>query len=120
MRRLERQCIEQILKHHERVVLATGGGIVSESGTYELVLRSFFTVWMKARPEVHFQRVMKQKDARIATPELRTEALEHIHRMLDARASLYQLADTVIDTSDIAPDEVLQELHELVRPAHAA
>lgn len=120
MRRIERQCIEQIVEQHDRVVLATGGGIVSESGTYEIVLRSFFTVWMKARPDVHFQRVMKQKDARIATPALRNEALEHIHRMLDARASLYQLADSVIDTSDLGPEDVLRELLELVRPARAA
>lgn len=119
LRQIERQCVEDIVKRHQRVVLATGGGIVSESGTYEIVLRSFFTIWMRARPEVHFHRVMKQKDARIATPALRNEALDHIHRMLDARASLYQLADSILDTSDLNSDEVLQELIALCAPVDA-
>ncbi|QGZ63343.1 helix-turn-helix transcriptional regulator [Paraburkholderia acidisoli] len=113
MRRIERQCIERIVERHERVVLATGGGIVSESATYEVALRAFFTVWLKARPDVHFERVMKQNDARIATPPLRKEALEHIHKMLDARASLYQLADASIDTSDLTPGEVVARVAQL-------
>ncbi|HEX3639382.1 MAG TPA: hypothetical protein VHV99_28660 [Paraburkholderia sp.] len=38
-----------ISQHKIEEGLATGGDIVSESGTDEIVLRSFFTVWMKAR-----------------------------------------------------------------------
>lgn len=120
MRRIERQCIERIIGEHERVVLATGGGIVSESGTYERVLRAFRTVWLRARPDVHFQRVMQQKDARIATEALRKEALEHIHRMLDAREALYRLAEVSIDTSDLSAEDALGALIDAVAPASAA
>ncbi|VVD67776.1 helix-turn-helix transcriptional regulator [Pandoraea commovens] len=110
MRRIERQCIERIIGEQERVVLATGGGIVSEAPTFERVLRAFRTVWLRARPEVHFQRVMQQNDARIATEALRNEALDHIHRMLDARESLYRLADITLDTSDITPEAALADI----------
>ncbi|WP_087725462.1 helix-turn-helix transcriptional regulator [Pandoraea sp. PE-S2T-3] len=120
MRRIERQCIERIIAGHEHVVLATGGGIVSEAATYERVLRTFRTVWMKARPEVHFQRVMQQNDARIATEALRKEALDHIHRMLDAREALYRLADVTVDTSDLSQDDVLATLTQQLAPARAA
>ncbi|VVE30239.1 Shikimate kinase [Pandoraea iniqua] len=120
MRRIERQCIERIIAEHEHVVLATGGGIVSEAATYERVLRTFRTVWMKARPEVHFQRVMQQNDARIATEALRKEALDHIHRMLDAREALYRLADVTVDTSDLSQDDVLAMLTRQLAPARAA
>ncbi|VVE12491.1 Shikimate kinase [Pandoraea iniqua] len=120
MRRIERQCIERIIAEHEHVVLATGGGIVSEAATYERVLRTFRTVWMKARPEVHFQRVMQQNDARIATEALRKEALDHIHRMLDAREALYRLADVTVDTSDLSQDDVLTTLTRQLAPARAA
>ncbi|WP_353189247.1 helix-turn-helix transcriptional regulator [Pandoraea pnomenusa] len=120
MRRIERQCIERIIAAHEHVVLATGGGIVSEAPTYERVLRAFRTVWLCARPEVHFQRVMQQNDARIATEALRNEALEHIHRMLDARESLYRLADVTLDTSDITPEDALAALKAQLSPARAA
>lgn len=110
MRRIERQCIERIIGEQEHVVLATGGGIVSEAPTFERVLRAFRTVWLRARPEVHFQRVMQQNDARIATEALRNEALDHIHRMLDARESLYRLADITLDTSDITPEAALADI----------
>ncbi|BET10081.1 helix-turn-helix transcriptional regulator [Pandoraea sputorum] len=120
MRRIERQCIERIIDEHEHVVLATGGGIVSEAPTFERVLRAFRTVWLRARPEVHFQRVMQQNDARIATEALRNEALEHIHRMLDARESLYRLADITLDTSDITPEAALAGLQARLSPARAA
>lgn len=120
MRRIERQCIERIIAEHDHVVLATGGGIVSEAPTYERVLRAFRTVWLRARPEIHFQRVMQQNDARIATEALRNEALDHIHRMLDARESLYRLADVTLDTSDITPDAALSALTRDLSPARAA
>ena len=100
-------------------MLATGGSIVAEAATYELLLRTFFTVWLKARPEIHFARVMAQNDARIATSALQREALEHIHRMLDARENLYQLTNATLDTSDLNVDEALQQLVAWTQPAAA-
>ncbi len=114
MRQLERESLERVIADHSRVVIATGGGIVAESGTYEQVLRSFYTVWLNTRPDVLFERVLREKDARIATPALHREALEHIHRMLEARTSLYRLADAVLDTSDMSLDGALNALASLV------
>ncbi len=91
-------------------MLAPGGSIVAEAATYELLLRTFYTVWLKARPEVHFVRVMAQNDARIATSALQREALEHIHRMLDARENLYQLANMPLDTSGLTLEQSIDQL----------
>src|SRR5690606_22217454 len=91
-RALERRCLERVVTDYPRVVLATGGGIVAEPATYELLLSSFYTVWLHGRPEILFGRVMAQHDARIASPQLKREALEHIARMLAARRRPYQLA----------------------------
>jgi XRE family aerobic/anaerobic benzoate catabolism transcriptional regulator len=63
---------------------------------------------------------MQQNDARIATEALRGEALEHIHRMLDARESLYRLADMTLDTSDLTADEAISSLTARLFPARAA
>jgi XRE family aerobic/anaerobic benzoate catabolism transcriptional regulator len=116
MRRMERRCIETIIETHPKVVVATGGGIVAEAATYELLLRTFRTVWLKAQPDVHFERVMSQNDARIATRTLRREALEHIHRMLDAREQLYRLSDITVDTSNLTVDQALQQVVEHIQP----
>ena len=45
-------------------VIATGGSIVSEPETYELLLRECFTVWLRAAPEDHMRRVREQGDTR--------------------------------------------------------
>ena len=107
---LERQCLERITLNHPKVVLATGGGIVAESATYELLLSSFFTIWLKASPEAMFDRVLAQHDARIASVELRNEALENIERTLDARRPLYELARASLDTTSKTVEQIVTEL----------
>ena len=113
-RRLERQCLEHVINHYPRVVLATGGGIVAEPGTYELLLHSFLTLWMHATPEVHFQRVMAQHDVRIATPQLHNEAMANIVSALNARRRLYALAHVDIDTTGLDIQAVRNQALSLV------
>src|SRR2546423_6448943 len=63
-RRNERTALEAILHHHPRFVLATGGSLVTEPGTFELLSSSCRTVWLKADPEEHMRRVIEQGDLR--------------------------------------------------------
>jgi XRE family aerobic/anaerobic benzoate catabolism transcriptional regulator len=109
-RALERSCLERIIAEYPNVVLATGGGIVAEAPTYELLLSSFFTIWLKAKPRVMFERVLAQHDARIASPQLRDEAIENIGRTLEARRPLYELAHTSFDTSGKTLGQVVPAL----------
>jgi XRE family aerobic/anaerobic benzoate catabolism transcriptional regulator len=111
---LERRCLERIVANHPSVVLATGGGIVAEAATYEVLLRSFYTIWLKAGPEQMFERVLAQHDARIASAELRNEALENIERTLEARRRLYELAPASFDTTARSVDEIVPGLSALI------
>lgn len=113
-RRLERRCLERVIATYPEVVLATGGGIVAEPATYELLQHSFYNVWLKARPEDHFERVMAQHDARIANPQLRQEAMENIVRTLEARESLYELAHLKVETSGKTVAQTAKELITLL------
>jgi XRE family aerobic/anaerobic benzoate catabolism transcriptional regulator len=113
-RQFERRCLERVIVSHPRVVLATGGGLVTEAGTYEVLLSSFFAVWLKARPQIMFERVLAQHDARIASPKLRSEALENIAHTLEARRHLYELAHMSFDTSGRNPAEVVAALLEVL------
>jgi len=114
---LERNCLERIVAEYPNVVLATGGGVVAEPATYEFLLTSFFTIWLKAKPREMFERVLMQHDARIASPKLRDEALENIARTLDARQPLYQLAHASFDTSGKPVAQVVPALLALLPPA---
>jgi XRE family aerobic/anaerobic benzoate catabolism transcriptional regulator len=113
-RALERSCLERIVVNHPHVVLATGGGIVAEASTYELLLGSFFTIWLKAKPRVMFERVRAQHDARIASTQLRFEAVDNIKRTLEARRHLYELAHASCDTTGKPPDKVVSALLSLL------
>ena len=52
-RRMEQTALGELLARKELMVLATGGGIVSEPLTFDLILSSFYTIWLKAEPEEH-------------------------------------------------------------------
>lgn len=114
-RQLEKRCLDRVISQYPEVVLATGGGIVVEPATYELLLHSFFCVWLHAEPQEHFRRVMAQHDARIATAELHEEAMANILGALEARRKLYALAHADVDTTDREVNALVQQLDELVQ-----
>jgi XRE family aerobic/anaerobic benzoate catabolism transcriptional regulator len=111
-RRYERRCLERVLDKNERAVIAAGGSIVSEPGTYELLLSACFTVWLKARPEEHMARVIAQGDTRpMAGNE---QAMEDLRRILDGRAALYGQADVTVETAGKSAEKSLAELRKAV------
>lgn len=96
-RRWERRCLEQIIQRHDRAIVTTGGSIVSEPATFELLLSACYTVWIKARPEEHMARVLAQGDRRPMADN--GEAMADLKRILATRNALYGKADASLDTS---------------------
>lgn len=111
-RRMEKRTLERVLKQYERAVFSVGGGIVAQTDTYDLLLSSCYTVWLKARPEDHMARVVAQGDLRPMAGN--DEAMEDLRRILEARQELYGKADTSIDTSDASENETFNRLRQLV------
>lgn len=112
-RRYERQCLDRVLRDHERVVIAAGGSLVTEPGTYETLLAQCFTVWLSAHPDEHMARVRAQGDLRpMAGNE---QAMRDLKRILEARDALYRRADAHIDTSGRGVDACLKKLVEVVK-----
>jgi len=96
-RRLERRCLDDILEGTTKFVLATGGSLVSEPATFERLLTTCYTVWLKASPEDHMQRVIAQGDVRPMADN--RESMEDLERILAVREPLYGKADVAVDTS---------------------
>jgi len=111
-RRFERQCLDKLIEMHPRFVLATGGGLVSEPGTFERLLTSCFTIWVKASPAEHMQRVVAQGDMRPMTDN--REAMADLQRILSVREPLYRKADAAIDTHGKSIEDSLEELAKLL------
>jgi XRE family aerobic/anaerobic benzoate catabolism transcriptional regulator len=107
-RRLERRCLERLVAAHDRAVIETGGSLVSEPATYELLLQACQTVWIRTSPEEHMDRVVRQGDLRPMAAS--TEAMEDLRRMLAEREPLYARADLTIDTAGRTERQSLQDL----------
>ncbi len=107
-RRYEMQALQELLETHPRFVVATGGGIVSEAATYELLLSHCYTVWIRATPEEHMERVLAQGDRRPMAGS--DQAMEDLRRILAERTPLYARADAVVDTSGRSVEEAVGEL----------
>ena len=107
-RRIERRCLERIIRAHEQMVMTVGGGIVSEPETYNALLLNCFTVWVRASPDEHMARVVAQGDLR--PMQGNAEAMEDLKRILAAREPLYRKADATVDTSGERPEQSLPRL----------
>ncbi len=107
-RRYERRALEDLLAIHPECVIATGGSIVSEPETYELLLEECFTVWLRATPEDHMRRVREQGDTR--PMENSGEAMADLERILETRRALYARADVALDTSHRSAEAALNAL----------
>ncbi len=107
-RRLERDALEGVLADRQPLVLATGGGIVTSADTYELLRDSALTVWLRATPEDHWNRVLRQGDRRPMANH--PQAMSDLRSLLAAREPLYASATHTVETSGRAVDKIVEEI----------
>ena len=114
-RRYEKRALEEVIQRYPDAVIATPGGLVSEPATFKLLLSECLTVWLRASPNEHMQRVITQGDFRPMVGN--SEAMEDLKRILASRASMYGKAALTWDTSGKALPENFSGLLGLLRNA---
>jgi XRE family aerobic/anaerobic benzoate catabolism transcriptional regulator len=107
-RRLERETLAAVLAEKRPMVLATGGGIVASPDTYALLKKSAVTVWLRAEPEDHWNRVVSQGDRRPMADH--PQAMADLRALLAARDPLYASADRTVETSGRSVDDIVGQL----------
>jgi XRE family transcriptional regulator, aerobic/anaerobic benzoate catabolism transcriptional regulator len=112
-RRYERRAIEEAIQIYPEAVIATPGGLVSDSATFNQLLSHCTTVWLKATPEDHMRRVVAQGDTRPMAAS--REAMEDLRSILAGRSAFYSKADLSLDTSGRSLESAFQALRALVR-----
>jgi XRE family transcriptional regulator, aerobic/anaerobic benzoate catabolism transcriptional regulator len=116
-RRFEQTTLRKIVETAGPMILATGGSIVSEPVTYDLLLSSFFTIWVKALPAEHMSRVRAQGDLRPMGND--KAAMAELVTILSSREPLYARASVTLDTSGASESESLERLVATIRSADA-
>ncbi len=96
-RRIEREVLTQLLADPSPMVLATGGSIVNDPTNYALLRSRCSTVWLRARAEDHWNRVVAQGDQRPMAEN--PHAFAELRALMTAREKLYARAEHVVDTS---------------------
>jgi XRE family aerobic/anaerobic benzoate catabolism transcriptional regulator len=117
-RRLEHDVLRQFLDDHPSAVLATGGSLVTAPDTWAMLRKRATTVWLKARPQDHWDRVLRQGDAR--PMRNRANAMAELKVLLRTRKPLYALCDHVVDTSSASFDEAAARIVAVVRPSKSS
>lgn len=107
-REVERTALNETLAGSPSV-LAVGGGIVSDAASYSLLRAGARTVWLRARPEDHWHRVLAQGDTRPMAGNER--AFADLRRILAEREPLYRRAELIVDTSGCTIDVVVERVH---------
>jgi XRE family aerobic/anaerobic benzoate catabolism transcriptional regulator len=111
-RRLEQRVLERLVAEPPGMVVATGGSIVAEPATFELLLRACLTIWIRASPQEHMQRVIEQGDLRPMRDN--KQSMADLRAILASRESLYARADLTLDTSGKGLEESFAELVALL------
>jgi XRE family aerobic/anaerobic benzoate catabolism transcriptional regulator len=111
-RRVEREVLTRLLATPAASVIATGGSIVNDPTSFALLRARAHTIWLRARPEDHWNRVVAQGDQRPMAEN--PHAFEELRALLAARGKLYARADHVVDTSGRTVKQVVADVAEHV------
>ena len=112
-RQMEADALDAVVAAHRRVVLAVGGGLVEDDAALSRVLSRFHTVWLRAAPSEHMERVRGQGDMRPMANNPR--AMIQLREILRTREALYEKADHALDTTNMSVARSHAQLADLVR-----
>jgi XRE family aerobic/anaerobic benzoate catabolism transcriptional regulator len=114
-RRMEHGALSEQIAAPAPLLVATAGGIVSEPASFERLLGAFHTIWLRARPEDHMERVRAQGDLRPMQGD--PAAMAELRSILVSREPLYARAHATLETSDRSLEEAAAALVALIRQA---
>lgn len=112
-RALERETLRRLLDDGKPRVIATGGSIVTDAETWGLLRSRAKTIWLRAKPDDHWQRVVAQGDVRPMRG--RPRAKNELEQLLQTRGPLYEQADVVVDTSGRSLEAVVTRVADAAR-----
>lgn len=111
-RQLEYDTLRLFLQEPVSAVLATGGGIVMREETYALLRKHCYTIWLRANPKDHWNRVLRQDPRPMQNYP---NAMEQLQTLLRRREPLYALADLHINTSRLTIRQTIQEISTKIK-----
>jgi len=110
----ERELTEE-LSRTGNMVLAPGGGWITNTDVVALLRPPGRIIYLKVKPETAMARIGSERGTRPLL--MRPDPLGELKRMLKQREPMYDAADHVIDTERLKPQQVVEQI---VKVAEAA
>ncbi|MFO7744959.1 MAG: shikimate kinase [Psychroflexus sp.] len=117
-RKLESQCLKEILAKDEDIVLSLGGGTPVYANNMQEIIdyQDVTSVYLKLQLDELVSKLFQQRSSRplISHYKDKSEFEEFVRKHLFERQQFYFLADYVLDLSGKTVDESLSELQDLI------
>lgn len=114
-RQMETDCLKVLLQTEEHQIIATGGGLPIREENHELLKQLGCVYYLKATPEVVYERLKGDTTRPLLQGE---NPMEKIESLLNVREPVYeQCADYVIEVSGKTFEEILEEIASKERMA---
>lgn len=106
-RELETEVIREICSYGDDAFISTGGGAVLREENVRLFKSSGKIVYLRAKPETLLKRLVGDT----SRPLLQGDTAGRLTELYNRRREIYEsVADIIIDTDGLTPDEVLQKI----------
>ena len=115
---LEAQLLCECSKH-ERVIVATGGGIVETAECRDMLKNDFYTVWLNADIHTIIHRMTKDANTATQRPPLTDKPPEEeVRSLLEQRRPWYrECSNLKIPTDQVSLSRLAAEIEKAVRRA---
>lgn len=107
-RRLQHECLGNVLNSLPRGVINTDSAIVLEQDTYDLLLAGCFVVWVHGAPD-HNARGWEETAVDVSGVPA-NEAGQKLESLLAERMPQYEMADAEIDTTGLSVGEAVEQV----------
>ena len=110
-RTLEKEIVGEV-SDMDNLVIATGGGIVTDIENVRNLKRNGFVVWLKAGIDILKERMEREEESGMPRPSLTgKDPVDEVKSVLDFRNPLYENAgDLVIETDRISAEEAAESI----------
>jgi len=112
-RKREREAIEKVAG--AVLVVALGGGAISQPGAWERLAGSGTIVYLRARPETLLGRIREDADRPLLQGLSGAARLRRIAELLVERTPSYERASIAVDTDALEPGEVAEAVARRLR-----
>lgn len=107
----ERRVVKRLLSEDTQVI-STGDGAFIDPETRELIKENAISLWLRADPEILYERVTR-RDTRPILFE--GDPKEILDAMIEKRYPIYAEADLTVDSNDDAHDATVTRLIEVLK-----